>query len=265
MQIRRLRHEGGYGIVGQIVNVPVDVDEMVTCLPRKLSDDGTIKVNIKKNLLHKSVYLSGYVNKGAVKTWLQYLVQQPLYKLYNIKTDFTELNDLPEMKDDYIETTDMNVIPDSEIIAARQSTFMWDEEKCLHIAPGQNKIPLNVIFDTYAEEISFPHIYFGVGRKFKNDTQPTQYTIATSEIRCRDRRGVTPNHILYMAMKIMRLRVSDGLKHTFKCIPENENITRADLENKVFIKEIWKRICRFLNLYQTVYSTGQRGNGIYSQ
>ncbi|GFV30001.1 hypothetical protein TNCV_3100781 [Trichonephila clavipes] len=34
----------------------------------------------------------------------------------------------------------------------------------------------------------------------------TPFMIATSELRCVDRRGVTPQHLLYMAMKIMRLR-----------------------------------------------------------
>ena len=162
MQIRRLRHEGGYGIVGQIVNVPVDVDEMITCLPRKFSDDATINVNINKNLFHSSVYLGGYVNKGAVKTWFQNLVRQPLYKLYDIKTDFAELDSLPESKeDDYMGDVDANGVPDSELIVARQSTFMWNEDECLTIAPAQNKVLVNVIFDKYAEELSFPHIYFG--------------------------------------------------------------------------------------------------------
>jgi hypothetical protein len=39
MQIRRLRYDGAYGIIGQIINVPVDVDTMVHCLPRSLDDD----------------------------------------------------------------------------------------------------------------------------------------------------------------------------------------------------------------------------------
>ena len=36
MQIRRLRRNGCYGIVGQVINVPVDVDTMVRSLPRAL-------------------------------------------------------------------------------------------------------------------------------------------------------------------------------------------------------------------------------------
>jgi hypothetical protein len=39
MQIRRLRHQmGGYGIVGQVINVPVEVNNMVTTLPRQLDE-----------------------------------------------------------------------------------------------------------------------------------------------------------------------------------------------------------------------------------
>lgn len=40
--------------------------------------------------------------------------------------------------------------------------------------------------------------------------------MATSEIRRFDRRGVKPEHILYMAMKVMRLRLTDGMRHVFK-------------------------------------------------
>jgi len=86
----------------------------------------------------------------------------------------------------------VNAVPDSEIISGRQKTFMWDEDKCLTIAPGQCKRPTNVVFDRHAEELSFPQIYYGVDRKFKLCLDPTPYTIATSEIRRKDRRGVTP-------------------------------------------------------------------------
>jgi hypothetical protein len=58
MQIRRLRHQiGGYGIVGQVINVPVDVNNMVTTLPRQLDDDYSFNVHLKRNLIHRSTYL----------------------------------------------------------------------------------------------------------------------------------------------------------------------------------------------------------------
>lgn len=56
--------------------------------------------------------------------------------------------------------------------------------------------------EEYAEDLSFPDIYYGVGRKFRLGIRVTPFMIVTSEICRRDRRGATPEHILYMAMEI---------------------------------------------------------------
>lgn len=97
MLIRLLRYvEGQYRITGQVMNVPVDVNNMVQTLPRNVDDDYCINVHIKKRLMHKSRYLDGLVKKRVIKDWLNYLVDTPLYKHYNIKIsqDFLEeLND----------------------------------------------------------------------------------------------------------------------------------------------------------------------------
>jgi hypothetical protein len=93
--------------------------------------------------------------------------------------------------------------PESELIHARQHTMLWNEEHCLGIAPGQLRIQENVIYETHAEELSFPAIYFGVGRWIRDGVRATPYTMRMSEICRSDRRGVTPQHVLYMAMKIL--------------------------------------------------------------
>lgn len=80
MQIRRLRRDFSYGIIGQVINVPVDVQDMILELPRQLDDDYAINVNIKRSLLHKSNYLTGYVNKKCVMSWLKVLINSTLYK-----------------------------------------------------------------------------------------------------------------------------------------------------------------------------------------
>jgi hypothetical protein len=49
-----------------------------------------------------------------------------------------------------------------------------------------------------------------------------------------------------MAMKIMRLRVSHEIKHSFRCIPQNENIKRRDLEDRTFIEDKVKKKITFL-------------------
>ncbi|CAD7085388.1 unnamed protein product [Hermetia illucens] len=86
--IRRLRYDGSYGIIGLVINVPVDVDTMVQQLPRELDDDLAFNINIKKNMIHKSTYLSGVVKKSVLKIWLQFLLSQPLYKHYKITVNW---------------------------------------------------------------------------------------------------------------------------------------------------------------------------------
>jgi hypothetical protein len=44
-------------------------------------------VNLKKNIVNKSSYLSGYVKKR----WLGYLTAQPLYRYYKIEVDLNNL------------------------------------------------------------------------------------------------------------------------------------------------------------------------------
>ncbi|CAG4966584.1 unnamed protein product [Parnassius apollo] len=51
MQIRKLRHVNGqYGIYGQIINVPVEVNKMVKQLPRNIEDDHCFYVHLKKEV-----------------------------------------------------------------------------------------------------------------------------------------------------------------------------------------------------------------------
>lgn len=244
MQVRRLRHDFSYGIIGQVINIPVDVQQMVKCLPRQLNEDDVINVNIKRNLAHKSVYISGYMSISTISAWLTVLQESPLYRLYEINVDLSRLHPtvpfLDDIQDDpsnRIENISAENTPESEILASRQHTMMWNEEDCLNIAPGHQATPLNIIYDRHAEELSFPSIYFGEPRRFNMGVSVTPYMVATSEIRRRDRRGATPQKILYVAMKILRLRMVDGIYSTFRNVSVTENVTRLMLEDTEFLKE----------------------------
>jgi hypothetical protein len=143
MQIRRLRYEGNYGIVGPVINVPCDVAEVVKQLPRHLDDDQAIDVNLKKSTIHKSTYLSGYVKTSVLIAWLSCLVEQPLYKFYNITVDWSRVDGRFKRRseatadseatatDDMdidIEMLNTDTVPDSEIVHARQHAMLWNEE-----------------------------------------------------------------------------------------------------------------------------------------
>lgn len=63
MSIRRLSHGGGqFGIKGQVVNVPIDVQKTVQSLPRSIDDDVAINVHLKRRLLAKPIYAAGTVH-----------------------------------------------------------------------------------------------------------------------------------------------------------------------------------------------------------
>lgn len=195
---------------------------MISELPRQLDDDCAFNVHIKRHLIHKSKYLSGYVKKSTIKEWLRFLVEKPLYRMNGIKIDesllstIDHLNDLPT-----VDGNDISIEPMIELISedpahvndlllAKQHTLMWSEEKYLELAPGMNKRPLSLLHDEYAEELSFPSIYLGEPRVFTIQNV-TPYMMANSEIRRTDRRGVKPEHVLYMAMKVMRFRLTDSM------------------------------------------------------
>lgn len=124
MQIRRLRHVNGqYGIYGQIINVPVSVNNMVKSLPRSVDDDYCINVHIKRKKIHRSSYLHGIINKRTIKTWLRFLISTPLYTMYDIKIDDSFFTD--NQIDDQIQQAGISEhIPIEESLTAQQQTLM---------------------------------------------------------------------------------------------------------------------------------------------
>ncbi|XP_044588740.1 uncharacterized protein LOC123267918 [Cotesia glomerata] len=235
MQIRRLRHVNGqYGIYGQIINVPVSVNNMVKSFPRNVDDDYCINVHIKRKKIHRSSYLHGIINERTIKTWLRFLISTPLYTMYDIKIDDSFFTD--NQIDDQIQQADISEhIPIEESLTAQQQTLMWDEEQYLRIAPGEENAPQSLLFDEHAEELSFPAVYLGQFRNFKDDVKVTPFAMASSELRRSDRRAVTPYHLLYMAMKIMRIRVRDSLTIAFKHVGKDTKITRQQIEDDEYI------------------------------
>lgn len=241
------RVAGSLSLLGQIINMPVDVDEMVNVLPRFLGDDHAINVSIKKHLLHKSTYLTGFVKKKTVFEWLDFLVDTPLYIEHGIVFDRARLEQASqELLDPQIELDFVDAGDDCASSMAQQQTMCWNEDKCLEIAPAQNRRPLSFLFDKHAEELSYPDIYGGQGRNIDPSINVTPFMLATSEIRRRDRRGAKPEHILYMAMKVMCFRVYQGTESKFKCTGA-ANITRAMLNDPLFMETCSERNLSFLS------------------
>ena len=235
MQIRRLRHVNGqYVIYGQIINVPVYVNNMVNHLPRELDDDFCINVHVKRQKARKSKYLIGLINKRTVKAWIRYLVNTPLYRHYEITVNETFFANNNVSKQPRLDEVSEDILIE-ESLTAQQHTLLWNEDKYFQIAPGEGQHPISLLFDEHAEELSFPNIYLGQFRTFRDGVRVTPFMISTSELRRSDRRGVTPQHLLYMAMKIMRLRVRDCLTIAYKHVGKDIQITKQQLQSREFI------------------------------
>ncbi|XP_037568189.2 uncharacterized protein LOC119449071 [Dermacentor silvarum] len=112
---------------------------------------------------------------------------------------------------------------------AETARKLADHSHSLHVAPGENRIPIALFLEEYAEELAFPTIYLGVPRKITGPC-PTPFVKASSEIRRTDRRGATPEHVLYMAVKVMRYNVAE-MTMTFRTNAATDSITREQLEN----------------------------------
>ncbi|GBN79770.1 hypothetical protein AVEN_205944-1 [Araneus ventricosus] len=70
--------------------------------------------------------------------------------------------------------------------------------------------------------------------------------MATCEIRRSDSRVVTPQHILYMIIKILRMRIVDGIISSFRCVCNMENVTRKEIEDPAFVNECVEKNFAFL-------------------
>ncbi|KAL3174688.1 hypothetical protein MRX96_011085 [Rhipicephalus microplus] len=77
------------------------------------------------------------------------------------------------------------------------------------------------------------------------DTDRPPFTKASSEIRRTDRRGVCPDHVFYMAMKVMRHNVASKTM-TFRTNAITSAITRQQLENAHFMDEVLNRDLGFM-------------------
>ncbi|KAH8038274.1 hypothetical protein MRX96_034586 [Rhipicephalus microplus] len=100
--------------------------------------------------------------------------------------------------------------------------------------------------DAYAAELAFPTIYMGVPRKIIGP-RSTPFAMASSEIRRTDRHGATPEHVLYMAAKVMQYNVAES-NMMFRTNKTTGSITREQLESggKKFLEEVLDRDLAFM-------------------
>ena len=224
-------------INGNIVNVPADVANTVSMLPRLPDETGTIKVNLKRKLQYKSSALSlnvrphkvvqaanWLVNKSSLyreegitfnQNWLDNNyngllllsdTQQHEHQSENINCDQVRVNDEDNWSEDEVEIP--AGVTDTMLTA---TDFVTDNERqqILNVAPGEGSTPLSVFRDKYSEELAYPGIFLGQKRP-DNTSRITDIhynEICKSELRRSARRAAMCVENIFFKTKKLQMKI----------------------------------------------------------
>ncbi|KAK3908919.1 putative HTH-type transcriptional regulator YuaB, partial [Frankliniella fusca] len=200
MQIRELGYQKQLGLKGNCVNVPIDINKTVTCLPRMDSEDDTLLVQLMRRMSDKTPYAFENVRPEKVFNAARYLVNTDLYKQHNITLNESWLQQFHDETNnsatDLISTsnTDESTEQADEIddLTDQQETLLTSgfvADSGVKIAPGEGNMPLSLTLDEDMDVLAFPTVYGGKQRIFKVKYTPVE--MAKAEARHHDRRVAT--------------------------------------------------------------------------
>ncbi|KAL3225300.1 hypothetical protein MRX96_049270 [Rhipicephalus microplus] len=124
---------------------------------------------------------------------------------------------------------------------------MVDHTLSLHMALGEGRVTIWLLYNKYAEKLSFPTIYLGVPRAIY-EPGPTLFSMASSEIHRTYLRGAIPRHVLYMAMKVTRYSLRDSTM-TFRTNHTTMSFMQQhpDTSFRAFLNKVLNRELGFLS------------------
>ena len=103
MQIRELPRDGQYSLKGNVINVPVDIQPTINCLPRPMDENFTVAIQLKKKLSYKKVDFKENVRPLRVLTALHWLMNNSeLYKKSGIIVDDNWFQEVTESAEDTV-------------------------------------------------------------------------------------------------------------------------------------------------------------------
>lgn len=126
------------------------------------------------------------------------------------------------------EEEDVNPGCDETLMMAEDDDLF---NQIVKIAPGEGRQPLSLLKDLHAEVLSFPSIYGGAERRFKEVIKVTYTDIAKSEARNHDRRACTPTKLLYSCKLLQTHRVAGALAISLRKKKGGQSSTAGMLKN----------------------------------
>eukprot|EP00105_Crassostrea_gigas_P014661 XP_011431404.1 PREDICTED: uncharacterized protein LOC105331065 [Crassostrea gigas] len=260
MQIRELPRGGQYSVRGNIVNVPVDIQPTVNSLPRKLDENVTVPVKLKKKLSYQKCDYHENVRPSKVLIALHWLMNNSdFYKNANINIDDKWFQEITTSASEIVrelvqtqvrsnENTDDETVDDDEDEYCEVDgvgkegncdTLLDDASRDMNqvytFAPGEGQRPLSLYQDQTAEYLSFPTIFCGKGRLQDDERQirVSYADIAKWELRSVDRRAAqsVPN-LFFKLKKIQMKQVTDKCNLALrKCKTKGKSMTANEMKN----------------------------------
>ena len=103
MQIRELPRGGQYSLKGNVINVPVDIQPTINCLPRPMDENFTVAIQLKKKLAYKKVDFKENVRPLRVLSALHWLMNNSqLYKKSGIVVDESWFQEVTKSSEDTV-------------------------------------------------------------------------------------------------------------------------------------------------------------------
>ena len=162
------------GLIGSIINVPVQLDVVQKALPQFIKNTITIVVALKRRLRYKNVYHTGKVYVHAVMKALKELCSRALYKAENICINGKYNNVLAEEHENSADTlknpSDSDTSDESKNETSAEtlvhgfidSQCICDlQDKIVETAPGEGQRPLGIFKDKFTEKMNFPTLFYG--------------------------------------------------------------------------------------------------------
>ena len=204
---------GQLKITGNVVNVPADVNNTVSMLPRLSHDTGTIKVQLKRRLQYKSSALSLNIRPNKVMQAAIWLVNTSnLYQDEGITIDENWIRHLQNSVDETSDDTETSNDADHQTTDTPEDEWSEDEaeipagvtdsmltppdfvndserQQIYNFAPGEGNRPLSIFRDQHSEEMAYPGIFLGQKRPDEKSRLRSVYysEICKSELRRSDR------------------------------------------------------------------------------
>lgn len=158
-------HTGQFRTKGGIVNVPVDVDNTVSMLPRPLNQSNMIHVRVARKLEYIKDYMSGIVRPRLLYEAAKKFILKPLPVEEGIRlSEDWNFGDNSDQYDTDLEDEfyTKNAIHETLLVNNQQCcSFTGLDDTSIRIAPAEHYIPTSILFDDKCEYMAFPQIFGG--------------------------------------------------------------------------------------------------------